>query len=75
LVPYLTPAFKPTCAACHASSYKPAAHPKFLAPRPTPYAINELKDCSGACHLYTDNTLRTIKERRQSRHRAGGGGF
>jgi hypothetical protein len=75
VVPYPSAGYKPTCAACHAAKYKPAAHLKFIAPHPMPYALPEVKDCSGACHVYTDATLRTIKERRASRHRAGGGGF
>ncbi len=26
--------------------------------------MSELRNCSGACHIYTDSTLTTIKERR-----------
>ena len=63
------PGLAPDCAACHVRKYNPNAHRKYLSPRPTNYTIGEVRDCSGACHLYSDNTLTTIKERRTGRHR------
>jgi hypothetical protein len=34
------------------------------------YTVSELKNCSGACHVYTDATLKTIsKTRNGPQHR------
>jgi hypothetical protein len=54
-------AYKPDCAGCHASLYKPDPHYKYGTVR---YTVSELRNCSGACHIYTDSTLTTIKTRR-----------
>ena len=53
-------AYKPDCAACHAASFRPQAHTKFVKPTAIPYTVGELKDCTGACHIYTDKMLTTI---------------
>jgi hypothetical protein len=50
-------------------------HPKFERPIPVYYTVMELRDCAGTCHIYTDNTLKNIKVRRTSVHRAIGGGW
>ena len=67
-------AYKPDCAGCHASRFKPDAHKKVESPAIL-YTAAELKDCSGSCHLYTDNTLSKIKKTRTGQHRPTGGGF
>ena len=38
----------------------PARHPKSLTG--LLYTENELRDCTGACHVYTDATLRTVSK-------------
>jgi len=45
------------CAACHAKDYKPAAHPKTKGQN---YAVSEVANCSGACHVYSETTPPTI---------------
>jgi hypothetical protein len=37
--------------------------------------VDELRDCAGSCHFYTDSSLTTIKDRRNSEHRSGDGDF
>ena len=74
-VPYKFPAFRPDCASCHADKYRPMSHLKFERPVNVYYTVMELKDCAGACHIYTDNTQRTIMTRRNGVHRAIGGGW
>jgi hypothetical protein len=69
------PAYRPDCAGCHAANYRPMPHPKFERPIPVYYTVMELRDCAGACHIYTDNSLRNIKVRRSSVHHAIGGGW
>ena len=39
------------------------------------YTVQELRDCSGACHIYEDATLTTIKDFRASEHRVGDSDF
>jgi hypothetical protein len=68
------PSLQPDCAACHRSDYKPGPHKKYENPDTT-YTPEELRDCSGPCHTYTDATLTTIKKRRDSKHRVSDGGF
>jgi hypothetical protein len=34
-----------------------------------------LRDCSGACHVYTDSNLNKISKTRNSEHRVSDGGF
>jgi hypothetical protein len=68
-VPYQYAAYAPNCAACHAGSFRPDAHPKYESPRKVTYTVSELRDCTGSCHTYTDSTLTTIKDRRNSHHR------
>ena len=69
------PAFTGTCAACHATAYKPERHVKSLAPAPQFYTLSDLRDCAGACHIYADPTQRVIKTRRNAYHRASGTAF
>jgi hypothetical protein len=56
-VPYASPANAGTCAACHAKDFKPAAHPKTKGQN---YAVSEVANCSGACHVYSETTPPTI---------------
>jgi hypothetical protein len=74
-VPWKYAAYKPDCAGCHAGTYKPGSHKKYDKPATVNYTVAELRDCSGACHTYTDSSLTTIKTRRSGQHRANGGGF
>lgn len=73
-ITYQFPAYRPNCAACHAGDYKADPHKKHENPD-VKYSVSELQDCTGSCHIYTDSTLTTIKERRNSRHRATAGSF
>lgn len=58
-VVYAAPSFAGSCAACHARDFKPQAHPKDS--RGTAYTVVELRDCTGACHVYSDTTGRIQK--------------
>jgi hypothetical protein len=69
------PAYKPDCAACHADRFRPQSHPKVLKPVPIFYTAAELKDCTGACHIYADRTTTIIQTNRTRMHRANGGGW
>jgi len=74
MVDYSSPAYQPDCAGCHASDFKPGPHKKFENPD-TFYTVGELRDCTGACHVYTDATLSTIKKRRTGEHRVSDSEF
>ncbi len=67
-ITYLQPGLFPNCAACHADKFSPGAHPKYNSPKQTFYTFTELKDCSGACHTYTDQTLTTISKSQPGPH-------
>ena len=68
-------AFQPDCAGCHANDFKSGPHKKFENPD-VKYTVSELRDCSGACHVYTDATMTTIKKNRPGpEHRISDGGF
>lgn len=56
-------AYQPDCAGCHAGDYKTGPHKKYENPD-TSYTVSELRDCTGACHVYTDSSLTTIKDSR-----------
>jgi hypothetical protein len=71
---WTAPAYQPDCAGCHASRYKPGPHKKYESPD-TFYTVSELRDCAGACHMYTDSSLTKIKESRSGRHRTNSGEF
>jgi hypothetical protein len=57
-VPYASPADAGSCGACHAKDFKPDVHPKTA--NGLRYTAGELRSCSGACHVYSDETLTTI---------------
>ena len=62
-----TPAYKPDCAGCHSSKFKPDPHTKYGNVK---YTVSELRNCSGACHVYTDSTLtKILKNRAGPEHR------
>lgn len=67
-------AYQPECAGCHAGNFTPGPHKKYESPD-TFYSVSELRDCSGACHLYTDSTLTVIKQLRPGEHRVSDSGF
>ena len=75
MVPRKFPAFHPDCGSCHADKYRPTSHPKFQRPVTVYYTGAELRDCTGACHIYSDSMQRTILTRRSGVHRAVGGGW
>jgi predicted CXXCH cytochrome family protein len=69
------PAFQPDCAGCHGSDYKSGPHKKSENPD-IKYSASELRNCSGACHVYTDSTFTTIKKNRPGpEHRISGDDF
>lgn len=68
------PAYQPDCAGCHANDYEADEHLKTVSP-PQRYSVSELRDCAGSCHIYTDNTLTVIQERRNAEHRVSDGDF
>jgi len=71
-VPYRNAAYAPNCAGCHAANFKPDSHPKYGNVR---YTVAELRDCTGACHEYTDATLSKIKNNNSSHHRVSSSSF
>lgn len=62
------PSLAPDCAGCHRNDYRSGPHRKYENPD-TNYTVQELADCSGSCHIYTDSSLTTIKDRRNGHHR------
>ena len=70
-ITFAQPGLVPNCAACHSTSFKPGSHLKYSTPTTVYYTFTELKDCTGACHTYTDQTLTKIKTSRptNSHHR------
>ena len=68
-------AYKPECAGCHAKDYEVGEHKKTEKPTTIFYTVAELKDCTGSCHLYTDNTFSSIKESRSGEHRPSASDF
>jgi hypothetical protein len=74
-VSWLFPTHKPECAGCHQNDYKTGPHKKTEVPAKISYTVTELKDCSGSCHEYTDNTFSTIKKSRTGKHQPSSGGW
>ncbi len=66
-VSWSMPAYQPDCAGCHANDFEPGPHRKTENPE-TRYSVSELRDCTGACHTYSDSTLSVITERRSAEH-------
>jgi len=69
------PSFRPGCASCHVDKYRPMSHLKYERPTKIYYTIAELRDCTGACHIFADNTQKAILTRRFGVHQAIGGGW
>jgi hypothetical protein len=63
---YSAPADAGSCAACHARDFKPEAHPRTT--RGQWYTASELRDCSGACHVYADTSSGSITTSRPARY-------
>jgi hypothetical protein len=57
-VAFTAPAQSGTCGACHAKDFKPDAHPKTA--KGQLYLESELSDCTGACHVYSDETRSSV---------------
>jgi hypothetical protein len=75
-VTWRAPAYQPDCAGCHAGDYKADSHKKTDSATTIRYTVSELRDCTGACHVYTDATFTTIKTRRNGpEHRVTSGSF
>lgn len=68
------PAYQPDCAGCHANNFVMDSHKKVDSPT-IRYTVSELRDCTGACHLYNDSTFSTVREFRTGEHRVGDGEF
>ena len=72
-IPWPSPGNAPACAACHERAYKPQPHTKF---GKVTYTASELKNCAGACHVYSDDTLKAvIKPRPGPQHQVSSGQF
>ncbi len=71
-IAYTSPSLFPNCAACHSNKFVPDPHTKYNSPTKVLYTFTELKDCTGACHIYTDQTLSKIATTRttNTKHRA-----
>jgi hypothetical protein len=74
-IPWKFAAYKPDCAGCHAPDYRPQHHVKYAKPVPVYYTVAELKDCTGACHVYADKSQTAIQTQRPRAHRLNGGGW
>jgi hypothetical protein len=73
-VPWPFPAYTASCAGCHAGDFEPGPHNKTVAE--VKYTAGELRNCSGACHVYTDATMTVISRPRPGpEHRVTGGEF
>jgi len=69
-----SPGFQGDCAGCHAADFERDRHKK--SEKPTVYyTVNELRDCTGSCHVYADSTFGVIKQSRAREHRVGAGEF
>lgn len=67
-LPWRFAAYQPDCAACHADDFRPDPHRKSENPE-IRYTVSELRDCTGACHVYTDATFSVIQRARSGEHR------
>jgi hypothetical protein len=74
VIPWQFPAYQPDCAGCHANDYETGPHKKHENPDQK-YNVSELRDCTGACHIYTDPGMTTVKDFRFGEHRVGDNDF
>jgi hypothetical protein len=69
-------AYAKDCAWCHSTQFKSGPHKKTTSPTTVYYTVAELKNCSGACHEYSNNTYTTISRNRPGpQHKSTDGGF
>lgn len=61
------PGLAPDCAGCHRNDYKSGPHLKYEQPE-TRYRVDELRDCTGSCHVYRDSTETVRTKTRNGRH-------
>jgi hypothetical protein len=74
-VTWPSPQYQPDCASCHADEFEPDHHKIYENPD-TFYNLDQLRDCNGACHMYTDSSLTTIEKNRPGpEHRVTDGDF
>src|SRR5258706_1386852 len=74
LIPWASPADAGSCAGCHARDFKPDLHPKTTGG--LKYTASELRDCAGACHVYSDSSAGAIvKLRPGPQHRVSDAAF
>jgi hypothetical protein len=66
--PWRNASYAPDCAGCHANDFERDEHKKIDSPR-TFYTVSELRDCTGACHVYKDASMSEISDRRTRHHR------
>jgi hypothetical protein len=64
---------KPFCAGCHLGDFKPGPHKKTENPRKILYTVDEVADCTGACHVYRDDNFDQIEKNRSGEHRVNRG--
>jgi len=67
-------AYRPDCAGCHANDFEADKHRKVETPRIL-YTVSELRDCTGACHTYSDASMTRITRSRTGEHSASRGGW
>jgi hypothetical protein len=70
---WTTPNLKPDCAGCHFGDFRQGPHKKTETPRTYYYSAAELRDCTGACHIYTDDSFTQIQRSRSGEHRVNRG--
>ena len=72
IISWPNPADKAFCGGCHKADYRSDPHTKYGS---VTYTYDELKDCTGSCHIYTDSTLSTISQSRTGHHHPGDGSW
>ena len=73
-VQWPSPSLQPDCAGCHESNFRQGPHKKYENPDAF-YTASDLRDCTGACHVYTDSNMNVIKDARSGEHRVSDGQF
>jgi len=53
--------------------FKEGPHKKTETPRTIFYSAVDLRDCTGSCHVYTDDTFTRIEKNRSGEHSANRG--
>lgn len=59
------PTYRPFCAGCHFNDWESGPHEKYPGVK---YTIDELRDCTTSCHVYTDSSLTVIDKDRPGKH-------